>query len=65
MKTTELREKTIEDLRKLLEDTQKKLVDTRFQLAIRKINSHADLAKYRKDIARILTIIREKEAQAN
>ncbi|MCD6270933.1 50S ribosomal protein L29 [bacterium] len=63
MKAKELRQKTIEDLRKLERELRERLRGLRFDLASGKVKNVRELREVKKDIARILTVIREKEKQ--
>ena len=58
---TELREVTTEDLVAKLGDAKKELFNLRFQAATGQLESHGRLRAVRKDIARIYTIMRERE----
>jgi len=61
MKTTELRNKSVEELTKKLEDLKKDLFMLRMQHATNQLDNPLQLAAVKKDIARVKTIIREKE----
>ncbi|MCD5396525.1 MAG: 50S ribosomal protein L29 [Candidatus Pacebacteria bacterium] len=61
MKTKGLRQKDVKDLRKLERELREKLRQLRFDLASGKVKNVREIRKVKKDIARILTIIREKE----
>ena len=58
MKITELRQKTEPELRKLLQDNREKLRQFRFDLVSGKIKNVREIRKTKKDIARILTLLR-------
>jgi large subunit ribosomal protein L29 len=60
MKISELRQHSPEELRNMLRDLRLKLQAMRFELAQGKVKNTALLSALRKDIARILTILREK-----
>lgn len=64
-KTQELRSKTEEELNQLLLDSQKKLRELRFNLASGKVKNVRTIRALRKDIARILTILNEKNEIKN
>ena len=64
MKTTELRNKSVEELTKKLEELKKDLFMLRMQHATNQLDNPMQLANVKKDIARIKTIIREKEISA-
>ena len=57
----ELRGKTTEDLQELLKGLKEELFNLRFQAATGQLESHGRLTAVRKEIARIYTIIRERE----
>lgn len=60
MKTEELRKKTLEELNKLLIESKKKLQDLKFDLSLGKVKNINIVRGLKKDIARIQTIIKEK-----
>ena len=60
MKAKELRTKSIEELKKLAEDLRKKINQLMIDKSLKKINKPHLLKMTKKDLARILTIIREK-----
>ncbi len=64
MKTSEIRELTAEELNKKLADLKAELFNLRFQLAINQLDNPMRISAVKKDIARIKTIIREKELTA-
>lgn len=61
MKPEEVRNMTDEDLREKLEENKKKLFELRFQLQTRKLKNHQVLPELKRDIARIQTVLRERE----
>lgn len=62
MKASELRNLTIEELRKKEKQLRKELFNLRFQLAKGELQNVKRLKAVKKDIARVLTIITEKES---
>ena len=60
MKTTELRNKSVEELTKKLDELKKDLFMLRMQHATNQLDNPMQLAAVKKDIARVKTIIREK-----
>ena len=58
MKSTELRQKSREELQKLLEEKREKLRILRFDLASGKVKNVREIREIKKDIARILTMLR-------
>jgi large subunit ribosomal protein L29 len=65
VKTTEIREKNSEELATLQKDLRVQLFKARIQNHTNQLNSTAELGKLRKDIARINTIIRQRELEAS
>ena len=61
MKAAELREMTIEDLRDQERDLAEKLFALRLQKVTGQLESPAKVKAARRDLARVLTVIREKE----
>ena len=60
-KTTDLRELNNEDLKRLMEEAQETLAKQRFQHALSQLDDTAYLAILKKDIARMKTIINERQ----
>lgn len=60
MKTSELREKSAEELKKLLSETEESARKLRFDLATRQVKNTKELRNAKRQAARILTIINEK-----
>jgi len=63
MKAAELRETTVEELRKKEQDLRKELFNLRFQQATGEIENPMRIRAIKKGIAKILTIITEKNKQ--
>lgn len=61
MKVDEFRALTAEDLAKQLEDTHQELFNLRFRLATRQLVNHREVRAVKKKIARLKTIIKERE----
>lgn len=61
MKLEEIRALKHEELQKQLEEAHHELFNLRFRLATRQLVNHNELRKVKKYIARIETILREKE----
>lgn len=61
MKLTEIRALGDAELQKKLEEAHQELFNLRFKLATRQLVNHRELPKVRRRIARINTIIRERE----
>jgi len=58
MKIQELRQKNKVELQKILQDNREKLRQLRFDLAAGKVKNVREIRLIKKDIARILTILR-------
>lgn len=58
---TDLRKFTIDELNLALRDAEETLVNLRFQQTLGELQSTTNIRTLRKDIARIKTIIRERE----
>lgn len=61
MKGEALRELTLEELQDKEKELRRRLLNLRFQVAMRKQDNTAALTEVKRDIARIKTIIRERE----
>jgi large subunit ribosomal protein L29 len=61
MKPVELQKFTDEELTQMLEDSKRKLMDLRFQLEMNRLKNHSQITMVKRDIARILTILRGRE----
>ena len=61
MKANKIRELSVADLQKKLDDLKKDLFMLRMQHATNQLDNPLQIASVKKDIARIKTIIREKE----
>jgi large subunit ribosomal protein L29 len=64
MKAHELNELSVQELRQRLSDEQESLANLRFQLATSQLESPIKVRTVRRDIARILTVLRTKERAA-
>jgi large subunit ribosomal protein L29 len=61
MSTKELRDLSIEELRTKEGDLRQELMNLRFQHATRQLENTARVPAVRRDIARVLTVLRERE----
>ena len=61
MKTKEIRNLSDQDLQKQLEQSKSELFNLRFQLATGQLENPMMIGLVKKDIARIKTLIRERE----
>jgi large subunit ribosomal protein L29 len=58
MKIKELREKTENELNNLLKENREKLRQMKFSLAANQLKNSREIGKIKKEIARILTLLR-------
>lgn len=63
MTTKEIREKQTEQLKNELNDRRKHLFDLRSQAVTEKLEDPSQLRKTKKEIARILTVIKQRELE--
>jgi large subunit ribosomal protein L29 len=61
LKIREIRALSSEELRKQLDDSYRELLNLRFRLATRQLVNQHEIYNVRKRVARIKTIIRERE----
>ncbi len=61
MKIDDMRALGIEEMKKKLNEAHEELFNLRFRLSTRQLVNHRELAKVKKRIARLNTILREKE----
>ena len=61
MKVEEIRTRSSEELAKQLEDAHQELFNLRFRLATKQLVNHREIPRIKKIIARLKTIIRERE----
>ncbi len=64
MRANELRQLSDAELRQKLEEAYQRLWSLRFQLATRQLQDTSQIRKTRREIARIKTILREREIWA-
>lgn len=64
MKTTELRDMADDELATKLAEAKEELFNLRFQLVTGQLDNPMRLGHVKKDIARILTVMREREIAA-
>ena len=62
MKAIEIRKMTAEELEAKLKELKSELFNLRFQHAINQLENPHRIADVKKDIARVMTILREKNA---
>ncbi len=63
VRVDEFRALDTEDLKKQLEDSKQELLNLRFRVATRQMVNHRELPMVKKRIARIRTILRERELE--
>ncbi len=61
MKAHDIRELPLEELRKRIRDEEENLVNLKFQKATSQLESPIKIRLVRRDIARMRTVLREKE----
>ena len=64
MKISEIKSLTNEDLKIKLKDLKSELFNLRFQLAVNQLENPMRIKAVKKDIARVLTVLREKSINA-
>lgn len=62
MKLQDIREKSVDELNALVVDMKKELFSLRLQKSTNKLENPAAIANTKRTIARIKTVIKEKEA---
>ena len=62
MKVTELRDMTADQLQAKLKELKGELFNLRFQHAINQLDNPHKIADVKKDIARVMTVLSEKNA---
>lgn len=65
MKASDLRDLSVDELRGKEKDTREELFNLRFQHATGQLENTMRIPQLRKDLARIKTILRERERVAN
>ena len=63
MKTKEIRALSTADLSKQLEEAHQELLDLRFRLETRQLVNHREIPRVKRKIARLNTIIKEREPE--
>ena len=61
MELKELRQKSVPELQKILAQNREKLRDVRFKVSQRQYKNYREQGDLKKEVARILTVTREKE----
>lgn len=65
MKAVEIRDMSLMELNEKLGDLKSELFNLRFQLAVNQLDNPMRIKAVKKDIARIKTVIQEKESAEN
>ena len=61
MKLKEYRDLSADDLKKQLEDTHQELFNLRFRLATKQLVNHREVRRVKRKIARLETLLKERE----
>lgn len=61
MKASEIRELSVEELQTKLTELKEELFNLRFQLAVNQLENSSRIGAVKKDIARVSTILRQRE----
>jgi large subunit ribosomal protein L29 len=61
MKIREIREMNTEELKKRIDEEERNIVDLRFSHQLKQLTNTAKLGLAKKDIARLKTVLRERE----
>lgn len=62
MKPSEMREMTLDDIKLKLKDASKELFNMKFQHVTGRLDNPMNIPRLKKDIARMETIIKEKDS---
>jgi len=65
VKAKELRELTVAELEAKFKELKSELFNLRFQHAINQLDNPHKIVDVKKDIARVMTVLRQKEAEAS
>ena len=65
MNVKEIRDKSSDELLKTLDESKKELFDLRFERATGSIDNPMRIRELRKTIARILTVLKERDMEGN
>ena len=63
MKVSEIRTLNTDELKKKLDESYRELFNLRFRLATKQLSNYHELRNVRKRIAKIKTVMRERELQ--
>lgn len=62
-KASQMREQSVDELRRQLDDARERYFKARFQLATGQLKNTAALRQVRREIARLATVLRERESE--
>ncbi len=62
-KTSEIRAMSVEEMKKELQKSHDELLNLRFKLATKQLVNHREIPRVKKNIARLNTVLREKELE--
>jgi large subunit ribosomal protein L29 len=62
MKISEIKDMNIEQLKKLVDEKRTQAVRLKFDISSKQLKNHRQYRTIKKDIAKILTILKEKQA---
>lgn len=65
MKAKELKEMSVAELEAKFKELKSELFNLRFQHAINQLDNPHKIVDVKKDIARVMTVLRQKEAEAS
>ncbi len=65
MKAKDIRERSDDELRKALSDLEEQLFKLRFQKSTGQIENPIKIHEVRKDIARVMTVMTERQAEGS
>ena len=65
MKAKDIRERSDDELRKTLSDLEEQLFKLRFQKSTGQIDNPIKIREVRKDIARVMTVMTERQAEGS
>ena len=63
MKTSEIKEMTLVEMQNKLADLREELFNLRFQHTVNQLDNPMRIKAVKKDIARVMTFIRQREAE--
>ncbi len=64
MQANDIREMGEGEIRRHLDEYRRELFNLRFQIATRKLKNHQRIKLVKRDVARLLTVVREREIEA-